>query len=253
MRCWTSGSSTKLKPRLRGRAFEVRYADDAVLVFDTRTMRGGCLLAKRLSTPASGHADGAQSVEVARGGSQLRDVGVHPLLGTLQEGAMGGEAQNGQGPISPMANGESARASSVLSRKFGHYAYYGHRERSVIGAVRHEVRRRWRKWPASRPRVLSPCGASRPQCVPAARLVRGAGCLNWASPDLWEPRVGNFANPTYDTCDIYDSHDSSDPSQWAGAGIAASSGWAPRTVFHRFQAITAIPAKNSTPPRRRMT
>ena len=87
------------KPRLRGRAFEVRYADDAVLVFEheedarrvravlakrreryglacTRTRPGWWTVAARTSTCAGEHSAG-----------QLHDVGVPPLLGTLQEGA----------------------------------------------------------------------------------------------------------------------------------------------------------------------
>ena len=79
----------EVKPRLRGRAFEVRYADDAVLVFEHGTMRGGCLAKEVRSTPdrrgwwsfARRSRSGA-----ARNARQLRDVGVHPLLGTLQEG-----------------------------------------------------------------------------------------------------------------------------------------------------------------------
>ena len=41
-----------------------------------------------------------------------------------------------------------------------------------------------------------PC-ASRAQCVPlgSKAIVRGAGCPNWACPDLWEPRVGNCLRP----------------------------------------------------------
>ena len=55
-------------------------------------------------------------------------------------------------------------------------------------------------------RLSPPCGASRAQCVPLSSetIVRGAGCPSGASPDLWEPRVGNrprppgrCANPTY--------------------------------------------------------
>ena len=38
--------------------------------------------------------------------SERSDAGVHPLLGTLQEGAMGGQAQDGQGPIQPSAEGD---------------------------------------------------------------------------------------------------------------------------------------------------
>ena len=184
------------------------------------------------STPASGQdADGGvlQSVEVATGRlatrAQLRDVGVHPLLGTLQEGAMGGEAQNGQGPTQPSVERdwpmvpeepaqESARAArgteSQVARPLCLLRH--HRERSVIGAVpargpptmaqmaQPTGRANTDDVGAVRPcaeRLSPPCGASRAQCVPLSSetIVRGAGCLNWASPDLWEPRVGNCPRP----------------------------------------------------------
>ena len=98
----------EVKPRLRGRAFEVRYADDAVLVFehedDARRVLG--VLAKRLEKYGLRlHPDKTRMVEFCSPSKsqrgrlaarvQLRDVGVHPLLGTLQEGAMGGEAKDG--------------------------------------------------------------------------------------------------------------------------------------------------------------
>ena len=104
----------EVKPRLRGRAFEVRYADDAVLVFEHEddARRVVAVLAKRLEKYGlrlhrEKNADGglSQSAERTAGRlaarAQLRDAGVHPPLGTLQEGAMGGQAQDGQGPIQP--------------------------------------------------------------------------------------------------------------------------------------------------------
>ena len=227
----------EVKPRLRGRAFEVRYADDAVLVFehedDARRVLG--VLAKRLEKYGLRlHRDKTrmvelQSVEVAAGRlatrAQLRDVGVHPLLGTLQEGAMGGEAQNGQGPTQPSVERdwpmvpeepaqESARAArgteSQVARPLCLLRH--HRERSVIGAVpaRGPPTMAQMAQPTGRAntddvgavcpcaeRLSPPCGASRAQCVPLSSetIVRGAGCLNWASPDLWEPRVGNCPRP----------------------------------------------------------
>ena len=35
------------------------------------------------------------------------------------------------------------------------------------------------------------------ECVPSSSetIIRGAGCLSWARPDLWEPRVGNRPRP----------------------------------------------------------
>ena len=48
--------------------------------------------------PSPGTRDGVFPERRLATWAQLRDVGVHTLLGTLQEGAMGGEAQDGQGP-----------------------------------------------------------------------------------------------------------------------------------------------------------
>ena len=84
----------EVKPRLRGRAFEVRYADDAVLVYeredDARRVLG--VLAKRLQKYGLRlHPDKtrmvelSQSVEIEAGRlaarAQLRDVGVSPTTG----------------------------------------------------------------------------------------------------------------------------------------------------------------------------
>ena len=151
----------EVKPRIRGRAFEVRYADDAVLVFehedDARRVLG--VLAKRPGevrpAPASGQdADGglSQSVEIAAGRlatrAQLRAAGVHSLLGALQEGAMGGEAQDGQGPTQPSAERnrsmvpkESAREPTRAARGAESKAarplrlLRNHRQRSSAGTV----------------------------------------------------------------------------------------------------------------------
>ena len=147
---------------------------------------------------------------------------------------MGGEAQNGQGPTQPSVERdwpmvpeepaqESARAArgteSQVARPLCLLRH--HRERSVIGAVpaRGPPTMAQMAQPTGRAntddvgavcpcaeRLSPPCGASRAQCVPLSSetIVRGAGCPSGASPDLWEPRVGNrprppgrCANPTY--------------------------------------------------------
>ena len=45
--------------------------------------------------------------------------------------------------------------------------------------------------------LSSPSHARRAQCVPLSSetIVRGAGCLSWARPELREPRVGNCPRP----------------------------------------------------------
>jgi hypothetical protein len=68
----------EVKPRLQGRAFEVRFADDAVLVFEREAdaRRVLAVLSKRFE----------------KYGLRLHPHGVHSLLGTLEEGALGGAA-----------------------------------------------------------------------------------------------------------------------------------------------------------------
>ena len=97
------------KPRLRGRAFEVRYADDAVLVFeheeDARRAGGAGEAEGEVRTapapgqdPAGGLSPPGQAPargNTARGSFTM--LGFPHLLGTLQEGAMGGKAQDCQG------------------------------------------------------------------------------------------------------------------------------------------------------------
>ena len=49
--------------------------------------------------------------------AQLRAAGVHSLLGALQEGAMGGEAQDGQGPTQPSAEEESVNGAEGIGTR----------------------------------------------------------------------------------------------------------------------------------------
>ena len=43
---------------------------------------------------------------------------------------------------------------------------------------------------STRPRKIAELGATSSEAI-----IRGAGCPNWARPDLWEPRVGNCPRP----------------------------------------------------------
>ena len=138
---------------------------------------------------------------------------------------MGGQAQDGQGPTQPSVERdwsmvpeepaqESARAArgteSQVARTLCLLRH--HRERCVIGAVpaRGPPTMAQMAQPTGRAntddvgavcpcaeRLSPPCGASRAQCVPLSSetIVRGAGCPSGASPDLWEPRVGNCPRP----------------------------------------------------------
>jgi hypothetical protein len=52
----------------------------------------------------------------------------------------------------------------------------------------------WAGWAPGRERLLRTQGAHF-FSVRSERLDRGAGCPNWARPDLWEPRVSNHPRP----------------------------------------------------------
>ncbi len=56
-------------------------------------------------------------------------------------------------------------------------------------------RANWAGWAPGMERLLRTQGAHF-FSVRSERLDRGAGCPNWARPDLWEPRVSNHPRPT---------------------------------------------------------
>jgi RNA-directed DNA polymerase len=103
----------EVKPRMRGRAFMVRFADDAVLGFEREddARRVLDVLPKRLGTlwvdtaPGENAPGGLPPTRPATGGdatgTQLRHARLHPLLGALPEGALGGATQDGQVPVHP--------------------------------------------------------------------------------------------------------------------------------------------------------
>ena len=108
----------EVKPRLRGRAFEVRYADDAVLVFehedDARRVLG--VLAKRLEKYGLRlHPDKTRMVEFCRpskskrGGSQRERsfamLGFTHYWGRSRKGRWVVKRKTAQGPIQPSAEG----------------------------------------------------------------------------------------------------------------------------------------------------
>ena len=228
----------EVKPRLRGRAFEVRYADDVAMVFehedDARRVLGGVgeTAGEVRPAPAPGEdADGglSQSEEVTAGRfaarAQLRDAGVHALLGTLQEGAMDSQTQDGQGPTQPSAEGdwplvpessalETARPAGGAEPQAARSLRVLRHHRQLPGAEPIPIRSGTAVAQMARSEKLagthdmgplcaptqhlsSPRGASRAQCVPLSSetIVRRAVCLNWARTDPREPRVGNRPRP----------------------------------------------------------
>ena len=102
-----------VKPRLKGRASLIRYADDAVLVFEVegdarrvldvlpkRFGKYGLTLhpAKTRLVPFQGRPPGSPTGPPRRAPRHVRLLGVHPLLGSDAQGELGGEAQDGRGP-----------------------------------------------------------------------------------------------------------------------------------------------------------
>ena len=162
----------EVKPRLRGRALEVRYADDAVLVFEHEddARRVLAVLAKRLEKYGLRlHPDKTRVVDIRRpdksarvgehSATQRHDVGVHPLLGRSRKGRWVVKRKTAKDRFSRAlrAVGQWCRAHrhwslrdqhAALSRKLqGHYAYYGITGNAkALQRFRYEVERRWRKW-----------------------------------------------------------------------------------------------------------
>ena len=134
---------------------------------------------------------------------------------------MGREAQDGERPIQPSAEGdwpmvpdtsalEGARPArgAVPQAARSLRLLWHHRQRAGAGAdaPRSAPMLAQVAWPARWANahdvepippcaecLSSPPGASRSQCVPLSSetIVRGAVCLNRARTDLWEPRGGN--------------------------------------------------------------
>ena len=162
----------EVKPRLRGRAFEVRYADDAVLVFehedDARRVLG--VLAKRLGKYGLRlHPEKTRMVEFCkpsksqRGGSQRERsfamLGFTHYWGRSRKGRWVvkrktakerlGRALREVGHWCRMHRHWPVREQwAALSRKLrGHYAYYGITGNfQALHRFRYEAARRWRTW-----------------------------------------------------------------------------------------------------------
>ena len=162
----------EVKPRLRGRALEVRYADDAVLVFEHEddARRVLAVLAKRLEKYGLRlHPDKTRVVDIRRpdkrprGGTQrgrsVTMLGFTHYWGRSRKGRWVVKRKTAKDRFSRAlrAVGQWCRAHrhwslrdqhAALSRKLqGHYAYYGITGNAkALQRFRYEVERRWRKW-----------------------------------------------------------------------------------------------------------
>ena len=114
----------EVKPRLRGRALAVRFADDAVLAFEREedARRVLAMLGKRFGSTNSvctrrrpGWWTSAPRPGVRRAApsaSGLCAAGVHAPLGALPQGALGSEAQDGEGPTDARRAARSANGAA---------------------------------------------------------------------------------------------------------------------------------------------
>ena len=162
----------EVKLRLRGRAFEVRYADDAVLVFEREddARRVLAVLAKRLGKYGLRlHPEKTRMVEFGRpskskrGGSQRERsfamLGFTHYWGRSRTGRWVVKRKTAKDRLSRALRGigqwcrthrhwKVRDQQAVLSRKLrGHYAYYGiTTNATALSRFRSEVIRLWRKW-----------------------------------------------------------------------------------------------------------
>jgi group II intron reverse transcriptase/maturase len=97
----------QVAPRLGGRAVLVRYADDVVIIFEQEqdARRVIDVLPKRLAKYGLMlHPEKTRLVDFRRpdrrdSDRHLRPAGVHPLLGDVPQGILGGEAEDRCGPF----------------------------------------------------------------------------------------------------------------------------------------------------------
>jgi group II intron reverse transcriptase/maturase len=166
----------EVKPRLRGRAFAIRYADDASLVFEREedARRVLAVLAKRFAKYGLRlHPEKTRLVDFRSppraGGSGSQRERSFELLGFTH---FWGRSRTGRWVVKrKTAKDRFSRAlravgrwcrdnrhwrlrdqQAALSRKLqGHYAYYGITGNSrALARFRYEVERLWRKWLARR-------------------------------------------------------------------------------------------------------
>ncbi len=162
----------QVKPRLRGRAFLVRYADDVTAVFSVEedARRVWAVLPKRFARYGlTLHPEKTHLIAFRRPSGTNRDVTAGPksfdMLGFTHfwtrslRGSWVIKRKTAPDRLSralrviarwcrQYRHAPLSWQHAVLSRKLrGHYGYYGITGNSVaITRFRHEVRSRWRKW-----------------------------------------------------------------------------------------------------------
>jgi RNA-directed DNA polymerase len=162
----------EVKPRLRGRAFEIRFADDAALVFEREedARRVLAVLAKRFEKyglrlhPEKTRLVDFRSPPRSGGGGSQRErsfalLGFTHFWGRSRKGRWVVKRKTAKDRFTRAlrAIGQWCRAhrhwpvaaqQAALGRKLqGHYAYYGITGNGrALARFHYEVRRLWRKW-----------------------------------------------------------------------------------------------------------
>ena len=182
----------EVKPRLRGRAFEIRFADDAVLAFEREedARRVLAVLPKRFGKYGlTLHPEKTRLVDFrrppgsGRGSQRERSfelLGFTHFWGRSRQGRWVVRRKTAKARFSRALKRVAewcrthrhwpvAEQQAALSRKLqGHYAYYGITGNAhALNRFRYEVERRWRKWLSRRSRQA---------------------CLNWAQFDRLRQR-----------------------------------------------------------------
>ncbi|BCX89644.1 RNA-directed DNA polymerase [Methylomarinovum tepidoasis] len=160
-----------VKPRLQGSAFEVRFADDAVLVFEREedARRVLAVLGKRLAKYGLRlHPDKTRLIDFRkprRKGQSFQYLGFTHYWGRSRKGRWVVKRKTARDRLSRSLQAINhwcrrhrhwpiPAQQAALSRKLkGHYAYYGIVGNSQsLARFLYEVRRRWYKWLSRRNR-----------------------------------------------------------------------------------------------------
>ncbi len=108
----------EVKPRLRGRAFLVRYADDVTAVFSLEedARRVWAVLPSREDSPDRIPASLGNRPGCGREAHELRPAWFHALLDSLTAGLLGHQAQDGACPARPSPPGYCPVVSAASTR-----------------------------------------------------------------------------------------------------------------------------------------
>jgi hypothetical protein len=162
----------EVQPRMKGKTYLVRYADDAVNgcenredaerilnVLAARFEKYGCKTTPGKDTAAGLHKTGGRTEEKE---GELYVSGVHALLEQIPGREVNSGAEDGQDAAKPGADGDkhlvqseptqadtrtTGNAESETNRPYGHYAYYGiSLNFRSIAEYYDRVRILWRTW-----------------------------------------------------------------------------------------------------------